>query len=240
MKIQEAIQQFGLAEKEAKVYLAALSLGTASITELAKKAGLKRPTVYLVVDELLKKDLLVAVPTGKRTYYKPENPEELIQRLEKKKRVLEQVIPELKSFYKKSSKRPRVRFYEGKDKLYKMYEEIFKSKEIWAMFSVERFLGLFNDKDNEHFFKILIKRGGIIYDLLENTKKAREFAQAKYRKGVSEARFLPKEMKLSTDLLVSGNKTAIISFPNTIGIIIEDEGIAKMHRDILQFIWNHT
>lgn len=240
METQETLQEYGLSEKEAKIYLAALSLGAASITQLSKKAGLKRPTVYLVIDELLRKSLLITVPQGKKIYYKAEKPKELIKRLEERKKRIEEILPELKSLYTKSSKQPRIRFYEGKNKLYRMYEEIFRSKEIWAMFSVDRFLNIFTEKDNEHFFRILIRQGGIIYDMLEHTnKKAQEFARAKYRKGSGEIKFLPKDFKLSTDILVFNNKVAIISFPNVMGVIIEDENTAKTHKAILQFIWRH-
>lgn len=240
MDIQEILQEYGLSEKEAKVYLAALSLGAASITELSKKAGLKRPTTYLVIDELLKKHLFIAVPKGKKTYYKSENPEELTKRLEERKRKIEEILPELKSLYTKSSKQPKVRFYEGKDKVYKIYEEIFRAKEIWAMFSVDRFLSIFTDEDNKHFFRILLRKEGIIYDLFEDTKKAREFSQAKYRKGLSEIKFLPKDFKFSTDILVFDNKVALISFENITGVIVEDEDIAKTHKATLQFIWHQV
>lgn len=235
----ETLQQYGLSDKEVKVYLAALSLGTASITQLSKKANLKRPTVYLVIDELLNKNLLITVPQGKKTYYKSENPEELIERLEQKKIQIKEILPELKSLYIKGSKQPRVRFYEGKDKLYKMYEEIFKSKEIWAMFSPDRYCNVFTDKDTEHFFRILIRQGGIIYDMYENTKKGKVHAEAKYKKGTAEIKFLPKDFKLSTDILIFNNKIALISFRNMIGVIIENEDIANSHKTTLQFIWNH-
>ncbi|MBI5733705.1 MAG: hypothetical protein HY973_02045 [Candidatus Kerfeldbacteria bacterium] len=46
------LQQFGLTEKESALYLAALELGSAFISDLARKSQLKRPTTYLVVNQL--------------------------------------------------------------------------------------------------------------------------------------------------------------------------------------------
>lgn len=238
MAIKTIFKELGLSDKEAKIYLASLNLGTSSITDLSKKAGLKRPTAYLVIDNLLAKNLLIKIPQGKRTYYKPENPQVLIKDLEDKKQKISQIIPKLTSLYQQSSKQPKIRFYQGKDKIQKMSEEIWRAKEIWAMFSPDNFLKIFNEKDSQHLFRILIRHGGIIYDLLEDTKKARQFAQAKYRFGVSQVKFLPKSMKLSTDLLVSDNKVALISFANVSGVIIEDPSIAQMQKMMLQFIWN--
>lgn len=239
MDIQNILEQYGLSAKEAKIYLSAISLGTASITAIAKKAGLKRPTTYLVIDELLTKHLLMAIPQGKNTFYKTENPQMLANQLEEKKQRIITALPELSTLYHKSSKQPRVRFYEGKDKLYKMYEEIFRTKEIWAMVSIDKFQRIFTEEDNEHFFRILLKQGGIIYDILEDSKKARLTSEARWRKGLTEIKFLPKDFKLTTDILIFGPKAALISFENIMGVIIEDEQIAQTQRKLLQFLWDH-
>ena len=50
-----ALQNVGLDEKTAKVYMAVLALGTSSVKTIAEKAELKRPTVYLHLDELMQK-----------------------------------------------------------------------------------------------------------------------------------------------------------------------------------------
>jgi sugar-specific transcriptional regulator TrmB len=237
--ITKILQEYGFSNKQAKTYLAMLSLGIASITRISKKAGLKRPTTYLIIDELLDKQFIISIPQGKRTYYKAENPENLIKKLEERKNKVEAILPQLNSLYIEKSKQPKVRFYEGKKQIYKIYEEIFKSKEIWAMFSVERLSKIFSHEENEHFFRILIRQGGIIYDMTEDTAKARAYVRTGYRQGVSEVRFLPRDFQIAVDILVSENKTVMISFDNLIGIIIEDENIAEAQKSNLQFIWNH-
>jgi sugar-specific transcriptional regulator TrmB len=237
MELQEKLQNYGLSNKEAKLYLAALTLGTASITQLSKKANLKRPTTYLIIESLLDKSLLIAVPQGKKIYYRPEEPSQLSIKLDNKKRLIEEIAPELQSLYLKSTNQPKIRFYEGKDKLYQVYEEVFHGKEVWAMVSVDRFLELFTEEDNRHFFRIITRQGGIIYDLLEDTKKSQQFAQAKYRKGLSEVKFLPKEIRIETDFLVFDHKVVIISLSNVVGVIIEDKGIADTVRIMLQSMW---
>lgn len=237
MDIHRIIKNLGLFDKEAAIYLAALNLGTASITDLSKKAELKRPTAYLVIDELLKKHLLIKVPQGKKFFYKAENPQILIRELNNKKAALLQALPNLKMLYNRNSQQPKIRFYEGKDKIQMISEETFSAKEIWALFSPNKFLKHFNHKDNKHLFRILIRHGGIIYDLLEDTPQAREFSRAKYRCGVSEVKFLPKKMRFATDLLLWDNKVALVSFDNLTAVVIEDQSIAQMQRLMLQFIW---
>lgn len=239
MDTKEILKEYGLTEKEAELYLASVDLGTASITELAKKSNLKRPTTYIIIDELLKKHLLVKVPKGKKICYRPEHPKALKENLQEKVKQIEQLVPYLASLHEKSSQKPKIRFYEGKEKIHKVSEEIYKAKEIWAVFSVDKFLSVFTEKESQHFFRILIRHGGIIYDLLENTQKAREFARAKHRFAVSEVKFLPKDIKFATDILVYGDKTALISFTNLTATVIEDESIANIQKQLLQFVWNN-
>jgi len=239
MNTKEILKEYGLTEKEAKLYLASVALGTASITELAKKSNLKRPTTYIIIDELLKKNLLVKVPKGKKICYRPEHPKTLKENLQERAKQIEQLIPYLAQLHEKSSQKPKIRFYEGKEKIHKISEEIYKAKEIWAVFSVDKFLNVFTEEESQHLFRILIRHGGIIYDLLEDTKKAREFARAKHRFAVSEVKFLPKDMKFSTDILTYENKVVLVSFTNLTATVIEDESIAQTQKQLLQFIW-HT
>jgi sugar-specific transcriptional regulator TrmB len=52
MQIVRELTKLGLSEKEAKVYIAGLELGKATILELSKKAEVKRGTCYEIVMNL--------------------------------------------------------------------------------------------------------------------------------------------------------------------------------------------
>lgn len=49
------LQQYGLSEKEAKVYLTTLQLGSAPGSSIARNAGENRATVYTLLKELQKR-----------------------------------------------------------------------------------------------------------------------------------------------------------------------------------------
>lgn len=236
--IKTALQKYGLNRKQISLYLAALVLGTSSITQLSKKSGLKRSTTYVIIEEIIKRHLLIPVPQGKTMYYKAESPEKLLGFLEDSKDAIKQILPELQDVYLKKVQQPKVRFYEGRDKILQVYDEIFRAKEIWAMFSYDAYLQVFSEKESKHFFNILNRQGGILYNLLPNTKKARELVGDGYRKGSSETKILPREFKFATDILVFDNKVALISFDNLTATIITDHSIAHSQKLTLQFIWN--
>ncbi len=97
----DSLQQLGLSENEASVYVALLGLGRASVQDIASEAGIKRPTTYLVLDELRKKGFVLKEPHTKRSLYTAKDPEEAIQ-----ERLLEinkaaKSIPELKAIQKR-------------------------------------------------------------------------------------------------------------------------------------------
>jgi sugar-specific transcriptional regulator TrmB len=237
LQLHAVLSSSGLTEKEAGIYLAALSLGVAPVTNLARKAGLKRPTTYLAMENLLAKGLLVAVPRGKKVWYKPESPQHIVNTITTQRSRIDAIMPELEALYLKNSRQSKIRFYEGKEKLALLYEEIFRSKEIWALVSMDSFLRVFRQDDDEHCFRILIRHGGAIHDIFEDTKNARSVAAAPYRKGVSEIRFLKKGIKTTNDILVFDANVAIVSFESVMATVIEDASVAQTMGMMLKFIW---
>ena len=55
MQIQVILKNFGLSEKEAKIYLALLELEAATVFETAKQSGINRSSAYVVLEALQKK-----------------------------------------------------------------------------------------------------------------------------------------------------------------------------------------
>lgn len=237
MELEKALEQYGLSEKQAKVYLASLELGTASVLKIAQKSGLKRPTVYLIIEELLKENLIVKVPQERKIYYKAVNPSQLVKQVEERKRVLESISGRLQMLYQQDSKEPKVRYYEGKDKLYKIYEEIFNSKEIWGIFNAEKYYHIFNEEDDRHFYRILNRAGGVLYDMFEDSKIAKKMANLKFKRGLRESKFLPKGFKVDVDILVYGDKVAMFALESLAVVVIEDRAIAESQRQLIKFMW---
>lgn len=238
-RLIRSLEVVGLTPKEARAYLAAVSFGTASMAELARRSGLKRPTTYLVVDELRKKGLLVPIPKGKRTVYRAETPRGLLQALDERRSSLAGVLPVLEQLYGKTARRPRLRFYEGRRELTRTYDEIFRSKEVRAIFSVDRYLEMFSEAHVRHLMRLLARAGGTVYDLVDNTLKARQYIQRTAKTGVYEGRLLPSGLDLATDILVSGNTVAIFSFDEETAVLIESPAVARTFREIHKLLWGH-
>jgi sugar-specific transcriptional regulator TrmB len=66
---QEAIQSLGFGDKEARVYLALLEMGIGSAISVSVRAKIKRPTAYVILDELIQKGAVIVIPRSKKKLY---------------------------------------------------------------------------------------------------------------------------------------------------------------------------
>src|SRR3989338_3658806 len=85
----------GLSDNEAKVYMAILDLGQATVLEISAKAGVNRPTTYVQIESLKKMGLVSSQTKGKKQIFIAESPDQLEFVIEQEKKTVEQKKEEL-------------------------------------------------------------------------------------------------------------------------------------------------
>src|SRR3989338_8173947 len=113
MRIEESLRSLGLSAKESEVYLALLSLGQTTAYAVAEKSGLKRPTVYVVLDDLRKKGLVLKIPNAKKQVFTAKSPEEFFGEAEERLRIAKQSLPDLLALADKPEKNFKTLYFEG-------------------------------------------------------------------------------------------------------------------------------
>lgn len=108
-----SLEKIGFSNKKARVYLALLELGNAVPADIAKKAQMKRTTVYNILPELLADGLVKTSVTQKKKIYFIEDTRDLLERTRAQQVVLQDVLPELAALHNVISVKPRIRFLEG-------------------------------------------------------------------------------------------------------------------------------
>ncbi len=132
-----SLGHIGLTDKESKVYLALLKFGEASVGDIAEEAGIKRPTTYLILDELRKKGLVMKIPHAKKSIYQAKTPDELYEQTLSNINQFEKILPKLRSI-NPSKKNIKTLYFEGaggiKDALYYRLDELKNSvnEGFWA------------------------------------------------------------------------------------------------------------
>lgn len=242
---EKELQQLGLSEKEAKVYSASLELGPTSVIEISKRASLKRPTTYYAIEELIRKGLMSFFEKGKKRYFSAESPERLLSLIIAQKRKvaaleeeLQKVLPGLNNIFDLAGERPKVRFFEGKEGIKAIQEDILKSK----FKSIEEFVPLdeaykiFPPSFKDHRQKLAQITKNIPRRTIYISQKG-AFLPQKGRK--IERRFIPpQKFPFSIELTIYGNKTAIVAYRGKlIGTVIESQEIADSLRIFFNLAW---
>jgi sugar-specific transcriptional regulator TrmB len=130
--LEKYLEEIGLSDKEAALYLALLGFESATPSELSEKTGIKRTTVYVVLETLQKKGLVSEVPKGKISSFQAEPPERLETYVEQQRLRLEEtaaklvdLIPVIKGLQREGGEKPIVKFYDGKDGILSMVEDFY-------------------------------------------------------------------------------------------------------------------
>ena len=93
MNLEDILTKVGLDEKEAKIYVALLDLGSEKVHEIAKKAGVKRPTAYVILEQLYAKNFVIKTYHQRRAFYSAEKPDIILRSLKEKEDLLGQALP---------------------------------------------------------------------------------------------------------------------------------------------------
>ena len=242
MSLDEQLQFLGLNEKEAKIYLASLELGLTTIQNIAKKAGVKRSTVYEIMEDLIEQNLITVVPKGKKRYFLAAEPGKLAELIAKKQEALEQMMPELEALSKVSPIKPKIRFYEGIEGLKSVYADTIKeNKEILAFVSVaeaqkNKAIGQYLEEryvkqrtENKIFAKVIAPDSALSKEYKKKDDKF--YRQTKL---ISQ-----KDYPFTVEINIYGNKIALMAFKanELMGVIIESREIAKTMNLIHKFFW---
>src|SRR3989344_1084921 len=145
MDPREVLAHIGLDPKEISVYLALLDLGEATVLKLSKKAAIKRPTAYLVLDALETKGFVVKSLKGGKTVFTAQHPRKIRTEAELRLKEIQEVVPQLEAMLQHKDNRPRVVVYEGKSALDKAYDDYFLVKgEILFMSNIDLVQDIFS------------------------------------------------------------------------------------------------
>lgn len=235
------LEQYGLDKHEAALYLSSLSLHEASMSEIAKKAGIKRSSAYLVFKTLEQKGLMGSFKMKKGLRFVATQPEILISKSQLRLNDLQTILPQLKSLSEKSDHKPKITFYEGEEGYKIMTEDSLKLnnntlRHIGSITELHKIIG--EKYDFDYYIPNRIKRKNFlkaIYsaDVSEMVKNLND------SKELREIRYLPKKYECKTATLIYGNKVAITSTKKElITIIIESEEIAGGERAKFDLIWD--
>ncbi|PIR94025.1 hypothetical protein COT97_03410 [Candidatus Falkowbacteria bacterium CG10_big_fil_rev_8_21_14_0_10_39_11] len=241
------LQDFGLSEKEAKVYVAALELGRATVQQIAAKSKVNRATTYVQLESLKDQGLVTQIIQDKKTFFVAERPEKVLNLIEKQKndilfkeKEFNKVLPNLKAIYNVDEDVPEVRYYEGEDAVNLYREELIKSKHSF-FYSIAPILNDYEMKpeieDAYHRMIKSIKDYKSIYVAAKRYPDIEAFAK-KYKHFT--LKYIPIEkFNIKTEIAVFDDKLWMNNLEGKPrAVLIQDKIMAASYKLVFERFWS--
>ncbi|MEK7601204.1 MAG: helix-turn-helix domain-containing protein [Patescibacteria group bacterium] len=238
MTPQDTLKQFGLEDKEIRLYIGLLELGEASVLAISRKTGVKRPTAYLILNALEKRGLVSRILKGKKLLFAAQHPKTMLTEAELRMKQLKDVIPQFEAMMHCSDEKPRVKIYEGKDALDRAFDDIFIVKgDQFFMSNMDIVHDVFARTLQKVEYSTLSPEFNV-KELVDDSETSRKYAKkvsGPYRK----IRFMPKTLPpFATDVGIFGNNVIITSGKKEFfSVRIESKEIADSFRAVFATMW---
>lgn len=243
-QLEKDLQQIGLSEKEAKVYLASLELGPSTAQTIAAKATVNRPTTYVMIESLIKRGLMSSFQKGKKRFFSASSPRQMgyiIQQekneLKRKEQIIEDISKQLSSVIDPKSSMPTVQVFEGiagiqaaqSDILQTAANELF---ELTSMDESRQILPLIYENDIRR--KILDK-----YKIKSLYSSKLGSTEVKHKN--VDSRMLSDKQKVACDVIIYGTKVLLISYDGSAScVLLNGQKIATTFKTLFLSLWENA
>jgi sugar-specific transcriptional regulator TrmB len=237
--MQNQLEKLGFEEKEAKLYLALLELGEAGIGDISRKSGLKRTTVYHILDALKLRGLISQSQKGKKVLYLAEDPRSIGQDLKEKEALFQKTLPELLSIANMFEKKPAIRYFEGLSGIKEVYMDELKAENSELLCWWAESYAIFGDEFLiEYYMPERLKRKIWTRAIVPDSAFAKEHQKedAKYLRQIRLAQLEPTFAELEISLYAK-SKVSIKSFQEKFALIIESKALFNTLKNIFELQW---
>lgn len=234
MDLQKTLQDIGLSDKEAKVYITLLSLNEALPSTISRKSGVKRPTTYDILEYLKKRGLVSHIKKKGVLYFRALNPHQLLEDQYNRYTNLEKAIPELVQLHDRYAATPQMMVFEGKEGLIKVMEDtLTTSTELLCWADISLATDTLKDYYPTYISK-KVKRDLWLRGVFTYSKTALEFKK-RGDKELREIYMVPGEdFPFKNEINIYDDKVAIISHEDQVGVIIQNKNIADTQRAMFE------
>ncbi len=243
--MEELFRRFGLDNKEIKAFLELIRLGATPVSKWAKHSDINRSSMYVVLERLIKVGLVTTFIHNGVEHVQSVPLTELTALLNDKedfiantKTLLEKKLPELQKLEKNHCITPKVRFFEGKQRVEMMYEEVLKEQSFRAFFHPQRVKTIMP----EYFHKIpqtLRQHGGSAKELLIRCPEANEYLKL-YLSEKHQIKLLGPKVDFSSDTIITNQKIFLVGYSthDVVGTEIWNEELAQTQAVLFDLIWS--
>jgi len=222
-----------LDRKTESVYRSLLSLADAPASQIARRSGIKRTSVYHILENLSLMGLVSSYQERGTRRFVAEHPSKLKTFFERQLILAERIIPDLEKEIAKSRLQPTVRLFEGKEAVKSMMEEALGTKEktILSIGSSRKLLECLGGKygwgQRRREQKIFQRALRFPDDEIINSSSR-----------LHDIRILPESFRFPGFILIFDTYVATILYDESPrGVLINDPAYAIMMKSVFEALW---
>ena len=238
------LTSIGLTEAQARAYIALVQNGPSSPPLIAEKINETRTNTYKILDKLVELGLAKKEDHDKKFKYRIENPAALDslarksrdEALANEKRVKD-ALPTLLNFFYTYSEQPGVRFFQGKDGIKQIFEDMLRTRQDIYLLRSPADTKFYDEVFFEKFRKKRAELGINTYAITPNVSSAIHNEDVDALNKFHRTWIPASTYTANVEWNVYGNKLALISYgEEAVGMIIESPQIAESTRQIFAML----
>jgi len=237
------ITEAGFSDKETAVYLTILKVGRGTVMEVAKSAGVDRTTTYRILQDLLKIPLVQTFKEGKKAQWAALHPRYLVDYIQKKKKVVQELFPELEALYNLNEEKPKLAYFEGEeglaDLIQQMVSETKYRGEFLSFSAPGAASGYFTTKKFLEVAKERVKKQIMSRILIPNIEGIPDYKVGEDWKNWRHVKIVdPEKFPFKASFDIWNNMVAILTVrSHPIGVVIESKDISDTLRSVFEMVW---
>ncbi len=229
------LEKIGLTKNQSIIYLTLLKLGSTTVRGIIKESGLHSSRVYESLEKLESLGLINYVIKDFKKYFQAADPKTLLDHIEEKREIVNQLLPELIKLENTKKEEINVAVYKGREGLKTIHSEMLKEgKDMYLIgakgiiFSeLPYFMPNFERERRKRKLKFVC-----IWDKKEVKDKLVKWP-------LFEGKSFPQGFESNTVVNIFGDKVAIVlwkdKYPN--GFIIDNKDVSYSFKKWFEFIY---
>lgn len=236
------MKNLGFSEKKALIFTSLLQLGECTASDIAKKAGLKRTTVYNILPELLEEGYIKSTRSKDIKKFFIDNPEIILEKARERAETVEKILPDVRSIFSVINTKPKITVLEGFAGMKEIYDDFMRSTPKGGTihcYAGTRDLFKYMPEDFLYSYMDIRLRKNIFMKIISGHSAITTRIKAAEKKELREVKVsTSKDFDFTGETIIYADKVAFISYKeNYLCTLIESKEIAMMQRAIFNLAW---
>jgi HTH-type transcriptional regulator, sugar sensing transcriptional regulator len=237
--MEEVLEEIGLTNKEARLYLTLLKFGSSTVQDVARHANINRSYSYNILNSLMKQGLVTYTIQSGKQYFECTQPTKLLELMKEREKKIHAIIPELENLHKTTLKKPTIEIYEQKEGIKTLLQKVVNNAHhgyvgIGSQKSFERYFTFYN----EAYIRRRVENKVKATYILDDTKEARTLEKTN-KKEFRETKHFKELNNVNGEIWSYGDKIILFAYEEDqpIGIEIENKELSRLFQTVFKLLW---